>query len=153
MKSNRGITLTSLIIYMLGLMMVVKLVTTFSSYFYNNLNGLMVKNSSQEQYSKFLSYITKDINSDDVVLVTSGINNEDCVIFTFSNGASNQYIFKNGSIYFVRINEEVEKILTLCTDVTTSGKSAFSYSEGRINVNFNINDDGFSNILTVKTGN
>ena len=133
--------------------MVVKLVTTFSSYFYNNLNGLMVKNSSQEQYSKFLSYITKDINSDDVVLVTSGINNEDCVIFTFSNGASNQYIFKNGSIYFVRINEEVEKILTLCTDVTTSGKSAFSYSEGRINVNFNINDDGFSNILTVKTGN
>lgn len=153
MKSNRGITLTSLIIYMLGLMMVVKLVTTFSSYFYNNLNGLMVKNSSQEQYSKFLSYITKDINSDDVVLVTSGINNEDCVIFTFSNGASNQYIFKNGSIYFVRINEEVEKILTLCEDVTTSGKSAFSYSEGRINVNFNINDDGFSNILTVKTGN
>lgn len=133
--------------------MVVKLVTTFSSYFYNNLNGLMVKNSSQEQYSKFLSYITKDINSDDVVLVTSGINNEDCVIFTFSNGASNQYIFKNGSIYFVRINEEVEKILTLCEDVTTSGKSAFSYSEGRINVNFNINDDGFSNILTVKTGN
>ena len=61
MKSNRGVTLTSLVIYIIGLVIVITLMSNFSGYFYKNLSEVTIKQNADEQYSKFLSYITKDL--------------------------------------------------------------------------------------------
>ena len=62
MRSNKGITLTSLIIYVIGLTIVIALMGTFNGYFYRNVKTLTIKQNVDEEYSKFLSYITKDVN-------------------------------------------------------------------------------------------
>ena len=75
-KSNKGITLTSLVIYVIVLMIVIGLVSNFSGYFYHNTNNITIKENYEEQYTKFLAYITKDINSDQLNFVKTGTDSE-----------------------------------------------------------------------------
>ena len=104
MKSNKGVTLTSLVIYVVGLVIIVGLMSTFNGYFNKNLNEVVIKQNSQEQYSKFLSYLTKDVNSENLIYVKSGVNSQDCIIFKFNNGEEHQYIYQNDSIYYLNID-------------------------------------------------
>lgn len=149
MKSNKGVTLTSLVIYVVGLVIIVGLMSTFNGYFNKNLNEVVIKQNSQEQYSKFLSYLTKDVNSENLIYVKSGVNSQDCIIFKFNNGEEHQYIYQNDSIYYLNIDSQNEKKITLCSNVSLSSTKAFSYLNGKIDVNFNINDENFSSSLYV----
>lgn len=149
MKSNKGVTLTSLVIYVVGLVIIVGLMSTFNGYFNKNLNEVVIKQNSQEQYSKFLSYLTKDVNSENLIYVKSGVNSQDCIIFKFNNGEEHQYIYQNDSIYYLNIDSQNEKKITLCSNVSLSSTKAFSYLNGKIDVNFNINDENFSSSLNV----
>ena len=99
MKSNRGVTLTSLVIYIIGLVIIIALMSNFSGYFYKNLSEVTIKQNADEQYSKFLSYITKDANADNLTYVKSGAEGKDCIIFVFSDGTEHQYIHQN-QIYY-----------------------------------------------------
>ena len=107
MKSNRGITLTSLVIYVIGLVIVIAVMGNFTGFFYKNLEYTTMNQNSNEQYSRFLSYITKDANSDNLIYVQSGVQNVDCVIFRFSDGTEHQYITKNEKMYY--INSQSDK--------------------------------------------
>lgn len=149
MKSNTGVTLTSLVIYVVGLVIIVGLMSTFNGYFNKNLNEVVIKQNSQEQYSKFLSYLTKDVNSENLIYVKSGVNSQDCIIFKFNNGEEHQYIYQNDSIYYLNIDSQNEKKITLCRNVSLLSTKAFSYLNGKIDVNFNINDENFSSSLNV----
>ena len=64
MKNNRGITLTSLIIYVIGMVIVVSLIATLTTFFYKNVN---VDNISKDttQYTKFSNLFLKEINKKD----------------------------------------------------------------------------------------
>lgn len=151
MKSNRGVTLTSLVVYIMGLVIIVGLMSVFTGYFYKNLNEITVKQNSQEQYTNFLSYLTKDVNSNNLTFVQSGVNGQDCIILKFDNGEEHQYIHQNNNIYYLKSDNQNEKKILLCSNV--SSNCVFSYSEGKIEVNFNINDEKFSNSLKVNIGN
>lgn len=63
MKSNKGITIVSLIIYIIVLTVVVGVVSTLTKYFYRNMDETTISNKTSEQYSRFIEYITDDINS------------------------------------------------------------------------------------------
>lgn len=63
MKSNKGITIVSLIIYIIVLTVVVGVVSTLTKYFYRNMDETTISNKTSEQYSRFIAYITDDINS------------------------------------------------------------------------------------------
>ena len=80
LKSNRGVTLTSLVIYIIGLTIVIALMGLISNYFYQNITDVTIKQNADEQYSKFLAYLTKDANSDNLVYVQTGVNGEDNII-------------------------------------------------------------------------
>ena len=73
MKSNRGVTLTSLVIYIIGLTIVITLMGIISNYFYRNINDVTIKQNADEQYSRFLAYLTKDANSDNLIHVQVGL--------------------------------------------------------------------------------
>ena len=63
MKSNKGITIITLIIYVIALTVVIGTASMLMRYFYRNADETLISKDSTSQYSRFLAYITDDINS------------------------------------------------------------------------------------------
>ena len=63
MKSNKGITIISLIVYVIVLSVVIGTTSLLIKYFYNNTKETVVSKKTANQYSRFVAYITDDINS------------------------------------------------------------------------------------------
>ena len=148
MKSNRGVTLTSLVIYIIGLTIVIAIMGIISNYFYQNITDVTIKQNADEQYSKFLAYLTKDANSDNLVYVQTGVNGEDNIIFRFDNQEEHQYIVKNSNIYYISVENINEKKIVLCENVLSS--KVFNYSDNKLEINFKINDKNFETSLNIK---
>lgn len=149
MKSNKGVAMTSLIIYILGLIIVAGIIGSFSTYFYNRANLMIEKNTSEEQYSKVLSYLTKDINSNNITSVSTAENEEeDFLIIEFADGTEHQYINKNGCIYYIKVGNSDNKKIALCKDVKNEEK-VFEYTDETIKINLLLNDRSFSNTFKV----
>lgn len=149
MKSNRGITLTSLVIYVIGLVIVIVVMGNFTGFFYKNLEYTTMSQNSNEQYSRFLSYITKDANSDNLIYVQSGVQNVDCVIFRFSDGTEHQYITKNEKMYYINSQSDKNEKILLCEKVTTSSENVFNYTDKTLNINLDIGNQNFTTTLSV----
>ena len=148
MKSNKGVAMTSLIIYILGLVIVAGIIGSFSTYFYNRANLMVEKNTSEEQYSKVLSYLTKDINSNNITSVSQAGEEGDFLIIEFADGTEHQYINKNGCIYYIKVGNSDNKKIALCKDVKNKEK-VFEYEDETIKINLLINDRSFSNTFKV----
>lgn len=95
MKSNKGITLTSLIVYVIAMVIVVTTVSTITSYFYNNIDDLNSGTDSAMAYTKFNMYFTQEINTSKNY---PALISETAEYIVFSK-TGNQYTFKNGAIY------------------------------------------------------
>lgn len=63
MKTNKGMTLISLIIYIIVLAILIGMISMFTQYFYKNTDETIVTNNTSEQYTRFIAYLTKDVNS------------------------------------------------------------------------------------------
>ena len=63
MKSNKGMTIISLIVYIIVLSVVIGSTSLFIKYFYNNTEETVISKKTANQYSRFVAYITDDINS------------------------------------------------------------------------------------------
>ena len=77
MKSNKGITLTSLIIYIIGMTIAVALISTLMSFFTKNIKVENINNDTT-QYTKFSSIFSDEINNKNNIIVdcqTSGSGN------------------------------------------------------------------------------
>lgn len=151
MKSNKGITLTSLLIYVIGLMIIITIVATFTGYFSKNLHEVTVENIAEEQHSRFSAYLAKDINSNDVTYVKTANSNKNYVIIYFQGGIEHQYVYNNGNIYFINIEDDtVTKKITLCNNVTSNSENVFDYTNNKISYIFSINNHEFSGDFNVE---
>lgn len=153
MRSNRGITVTSLIIYVIGLVVMIGIMSTFTNYFYKNVDEIVTKESAQDQYSKFLTYVTNDVNSKNLKFFKVG--NEGTsryAIFKFLDDTEHQYILNNNKIYFINTDQVDKKKVVLCKNVTkvTDEIEIFTYSEDNLTINLKINGSIFSNKLSIK---
>ena len=63
MKSQKGVTLMSVVIYIIVLTTIVGMMSTLTRYFYSNTEETIISSNTAEQNTRFLSYITNDINS------------------------------------------------------------------------------------------
>lgn len=126
MKSERGVSLISLIIYLLTMTIVVAGVARISDYFYNNLNNNDNTLEANEQFVKLNAYITKEINLKGNVVKT--IKNDEYIIF---QNTGNQYTFtkSTGDIYMNKAK--------ICSNVK---KCSFSYSNNIITINLEMNN-------------
>ena len=149
MKNNRGITLTSLVIYVIVLMIVIALLSNLSGYFFNNINQITKNEASEEQYLRLTSFITKDINSDNLIFVKDGTEvGKQYLMFKFKDGTTHQYIYYNKTIYYLNIiNEQTTKKIELCTGVT--GDNVFEFRENKINLNFRVNNKNYISTFNV----
>lgn len=63
MKSNNGMTIISLIVYIIILSIVIGTTSILIKYFYSNTEETVVSKKTANQYSRFVAYLTDDINS------------------------------------------------------------------------------------------
>lgn len=105
MKSNKGITLASLVIYVIAMSIVVATIATLTSYFYNNVDELNSDTHSAIAYTEFNTYFSKEIN-------TKGnypLLLEETSEYIIFSKTGNQYTFKNGAIY--------QNQVKICSDI------------------------------------
>lgn len=144
-KSDKGITLTSLVIYVIVLMIVIGLMSNFLGYFYKNTNKITIKENYEEQYTRFLSYLIKDTNSDQLYFVKSENN---YLILKYKDGSQHQYIYSidNGSIYYINVSDTTPKKILLCNKVTNL---TMNYSENILQISMTINDRNYEKLLNI----
>lgn len=113
MKNNRGVTLMSVMIYVIGMTIVLGVMATLISFFYNNVDVNSINDNSSTQYTKFSSVFVEEINQENNYIIdckTFGENNDKISYIIFSSG--NQYTFmkESGSVYknSVRICDNIE---------------------------------------------
>ena len=137
MKSNRGITLTSLIIYAIGMTIAVGVIATLTSFFYKNVD-VEDFNSENSQFTTFSSLFSKETNIENNYIIDCKSN-----YIIFSDGNQYTYIGSNKSIY--------KNNIKICKDVEQCNFS-YTFEDGKylIRVSFktkNIDLTG-NNILT-----
>ena len=100
MKNNRGVTLTSILIYVIGMAIVIGIISSLTSFFYKNIDVSEINDDSATQYTKFSSIFLEEINKENNAVIdckTTTENGEKISYIIFYTG--NQYTFKNNSIY------------------------------------------------------
>lgn len=136
MKSEKGVTLTSIMIYIITLTVAVLIIGRITIYFYKNMNAVAANASAAAEYTKFNSYFTNEINveGNEVVLCDE---NHNYIIFSKTE---NQYTFQNGSIYMNKT--KISKDVTSCS---------FYYDEAtqEISVTMEILGKEYNNTYTV----
>lgn len=136
MKNNKGITLTSLIIYVIGMTIMVGTIATLTSFFYKNINIGSINNDTT-QYTKFSSIFSEEINrKDNSVVKCKELSGETSYII-FSSG--NQYTFNSKSIYKnnIKICEDIEECGFSYTFVDSKYKITVSFKSGSIDMTGN----------------
>ena len=156
MKSNRGITLTSLIIYIICLLIITGIISTFTKYFYKNIDEITIQNNAEEQYARFTAYLTNSINSENLDLVLTGNQGETTYLYLkFANESIKQFVFQNNTIYYIeKENDETKKKITLCQNVNrvNTENSIFDYKTetGKLDILFTIDSKEFNNTYYVQ---
>ena len=135
MKNNKGITLTSLIIYVIGMTIAVATIATLTSFFYKNIDIGDI-NSDTTQYTKFSSIFSEEINREhnSVIDCKSLKDGESYIIFS----SGNQYTFNENSksIYKnnVKICDNIEKCDFSYTFIDSRYKIKVSFKTGSMDM-------------------
>ncbi len=96
MRSERGVTLTALIIYMIIATVIITGMAVLSSYFYNNMSLIKTDSTYVVEYNKFNMFFIQDVKTN---------QKADVVTDTITFGDGTEYQYKEGKIY--RNNEEI----------------------------------------------
>ncbi len=145
MKSESGVTLSSLIIYVIAMSIIIGTIAVITNYFYGNINGLTNRTKASKQYTEFNSYFVNEVNKKGNTVLTNLLNADDEIKIVFSSG--NKFTFvknagsENGAIYFNKIK--------ICKEVTSCSFSV-SGENNIIEVTMQINGKTFKNEYTIQ---
>ena len=124
MKKEKGVTLISLMMYLIVLSIIVGVSAQFIKYFYRNTDDITISSDSSQKYTRLLEYISEDINSRNIDSMR--INDTNDLILYLKNGAIHEYFYDstNKEIYYITwlptdnsLKKEVQ--LNLCNNVNT----------------------------------
>ena len=96
MKKESGITLVTLIVYLMIVSAILAALTNLSSHVYKNIGKLGSENLSAEEFNKFNVNFIKSVKSNKKATVT---NNNRNVTIVFDDGTTYNYINGENSIY------------------------------------------------------
>lgn len=128
MKNDKGVTMISLITYIIGFTIIIALIANLTTYFYKNINVSDI-NSDTTQYTKFSSIFLEEINNKNNTVIACKPITDGVSYIIFSSG--NQYTFDENSksIYKNRVK--------ICNNVDICDFSySFVDSKYKIKVSF-----------------
>ena len=94
MKSQKGVTLISLTVYIIALLIIITMITIISSFFRENVTNKIGDIDSLVGYTKFNSFFAKEIKKGDIEVVEFAKN-----YIVFNNDIQYNYIKENRGIY------------------------------------------------------
>ena len=117
MKTQKGVTLISVTIYIIVMLIIVTVITVLTSYFYQNVDINSVSEDFNQQYTKFNSYFTEEVNRKGNkildIIEPEEITDENMQVYiVFSSG--NQYTFIPGQGIYMN-NVKIAENITACT--------------------------------------
>ncbi len=142
MRSQKGITLTSLVVYVIGLALVVGIMAVITTNFYKNVNNNISSIDPINEYTKFSSYFTNEANQYNIKVLECKQTDEQNYI-VFDNGVQYTFVKQNKGIYQnkIKICKDVEE----CT-FTTGIKNGNDI----VTVKMKIGDKEYQNEYTLK---
>ena len=99
MRNENGITLSSLLLYVIVMIMVVGVMSSVSSMFYNNINNLDGRTDEISKFNNFNNYFVKEIKTPNNAIDRIADDNS---YILFKSG--NSFSFRNNSIYYNDLN-------------------------------------------------
>lgn len=115
MRTDKGITLTSLIIYVVAMLIVVSLISVLTGYFYQNVEISSQSDQAMKQYTQFNSYFSNDIAKSSIKIIeaqTIGEEPKRTSYITFSN--KNTYTFSEETKSIYRNDIRICEMVDLC---------------------------------------
>lgn len=105
MKSQKGVTLISLTVYIIALTLVITIVAVISGVFYKNVKNVNQTINPNTEYSKFNASFTEEINNKDIRILEYS---DDYIVF--NDNVQYMYVEGNKGIYRnkVKICKEIE---------------------------------------------
>ena len=103
MKSDKGVTLISLIIYVMSFLAIAGVVALVSSFFYNNSKVLSSEATASSEFDMLNAYFTKETREVENYIVQ--LQDDDETV----EGIEKKIVFSNGNKYiFIKENETKE---------------------------------------------
>ncbi|MBO5478372.1 MAG: hypothetical protein J6A04_01430 [Clostridia bacterium] len=103
MRKDAGLTTTSIIIYVIAMLIVIGIIATITSFFYSNVNNANENSNSISEITKFHMYFLEETTRSN-----NQINEIKNTSISFTTG--NTFTFQDNSIYFNHIK--------ICEDIT-----------------------------------
>ena len=128
-KNEKGITMTSLVVYMFIFIMVIGVLTTISTFFYSNIGEVVDAPKYIYEFNKFVMYFGVDIKNYSTAEVTSNT-------IQFKDGPT--YKYQNNEIY--RDNVLIAKDILSC-DFILSQYPVSNIIKNIITVNIQIGEN------------
>ena len=118
MKSQNGVTLVQLTIYLIAMLVVIGMMTTLSNFFYGNINRIREASRYAAEFDKFNTHFVKDVESNNEVNITT---TDGQVTIIFEDGTTYSYNSYDEGLYreSVKISTNVKaftatkKIITI----------------------------------------
>ncbi len=105
MKSQKGVTLISLTIYIIVMSIVIGVIGILSTFFYKNINNATENIDPVTQYTKFNTFFTEEVNHENIKVLECKPN-----YVVFDNDVQYTFIEANQGIYRnkVKISSKIE---------------------------------------------
>lgn len=107
MKSQKGITLISLTIYIIAMVIVIAVIAIISTFFYSNLSSATEQVNPSIEYTKFSSFFTDEVNHSNIKILECKNN-----YIAFDNGVQYTFVPENKGIY--RNKVKIAREITMC---------------------------------------
>lgn len=128
MKTEKGITLISLTIYIIAMTIAIAVITIISNYFYTNVSDYDFNYETVGEYSRFNSFFTEEVNNRNITVENCengyiGENGKEINYIVFSNGEQYTFIKENKGVY--KNNVKICRNIELCSFLwgTENGKT------------------------------
>ena len=94
MKSEKGVTLISLTIYIIAMTIVIGVISLVSTFFYKNTKSSSNQIDPMTEYTKFTNFFTEEVNHKGIQILECKDN-----YVVFDDGVQYTYIPENRGIY------------------------------------------------------
>ena len=112
-KSEKGVTLTSLIIYVIAMLFTITIITVVTGYFTKNVDTSPENYTFYGEYTRFESYFSEEVNRENnrILEIVNGEGTAQSYV-AFSSGNQYTYVPANRAIY--QNNVKIASGVTSC---------------------------------------
>ena len=132
MKSQKGVTLIALVIYVIVLTIVVSILAMISSFFFSNVNFVKDQANYAPEFNKFNMFFIQDVKQNKNLTITGNVVKfEDGTEYTFN--LDQKAIYRNGKAITKNVQAAV---------FTTTTETIRNTTKNIVNVNIAIGNTG-----------